>query len=845
MATGDKKRAVMTDDINDSTGSYGVIGMNKKGAAGGVADLDENGKVPASELPDYPAPYSSDPEMDGTASPGSSENYAKGDHVHPHDTSKQDALTFDNAPTKNSNNPVKSSGLYIEVNEDTSPYVFRKTGGGVECENSEVLTELVGGTVAWNQLLYNGNFSSTDGWSSTKTITASNNKLLLTGSDVSSYASLYNSDVFTNRSDHKYLFHIRCTSTDKVTVLPSGAAIDGIIRLTTDGSDNYFIWSSSDSSITVRMGIRVTPVSPSTSVEATFEDAFIIDLTQMFGTAIADYIYSLEQTNAGAGVAFFRNLFPNAYYRYDVGSIQSACVMEHNTVGFNQWDEQWEIGSLNVSTGAKTATSNCIRSKNYIPVLPDTTYYFKSPKGRDICYYDANQNFIIGDNTGSSNAEFTTPANAQFMLFRISNTYGTAYTNDICINISNPSFNGTYKSYEKHTYPVSLVELHGIPKLDSNNKLYYDGDRYQSDGRVVRKYGIVDLGTLTWSYEATWGSNTNLFYNTSISNIKPAASNSSLINAVCPKYVLKTRNENNASSEDMVFSCSDTGVIQFINHSYSNTATFKTAMSGVYLVYEVENPTEGTADPFTSNQFCNPDGTEEFVDQYVYNRSLPVSGNSTLKTRDVSIPVGHRTKYPVGYAADIAQAFMPITSRSPETEVLSASQIAKTAQQTATAAQQMMAPILQDPAGQAVSTGQYFIYDNVLRKALQAISSSATAATFTGNTYSEVVSDGGMNDVSKVGRAVAIGQMSSETNTTVNLTNGYKGLLVTIGTRDECCSMYIINVTNAGAPTVYAVRSASGVSLTVSTRQVKITNTSGNAIFPFLISFAPDYFTVS
>ena len=62
-----------------------------------------------------------------------------------------------------------------------------------------------------------------------------------------------------------------------------------------------------------------------------------------------------------------------------------------------------------------------------------------------------------------------------------------------------------------------------------------------------------------------------------------------------------------------------------------------------------------------------------------------------------------------------------------------------------TATRQMLAPILSDPAGQAVSAGDYFIYNGTLYKALQAITSAMTAATFTGATYSEAVSGGGLN----------------------------------------------------------------------------------------------------
>ena len=67
-------------------------------------------------IPSVPSAYTSNPEMDGTASPGSSEAWARGDHVHPSDTGKQDALTFDSSPTQNSTNPVTSGGIYSAMN---------------------------------------------------------------------------------------------------------------------------------------------------------------------------------------------------------------------------------------------------------------------------------------------------------------------------------------------------------------------------------------------------------------------------------------------------------------------------------------------------------------------------------------------------------------------------------------------------------------------------------------------------------------------------------------------------------------------------------------------------------
>lgn len=49
-----------------------------------------------------PTASTSNPQMDGTAAPGSSTDYARADHVHPSDTSKADALTSSQMDAVNS-----------------------------------------------------------------------------------------------------------------------------------------------------------------------------------------------------------------------------------------------------------------------------------------------------------------------------------------------------------------------------------------------------------------------------------------------------------------------------------------------------------------------------------------------------------------------------------------------------------------------------------------------------------------------------------------------------------------------------------------------------------------------
>ena len=214
----------------------------------------------------------------------------------------------------------------------------------------------------------------------------------------------------------------------------------------------------------------------------------IIDLTAMFGTTIADYIYQLEQTTAGAGVAFFKSLFPNDYYPYNAGELVSVSGLSvHKMVGFNQWDEEWEVGGIDNGTGQPTSNPSMIRSKNFIKVLPNTTYYFKTPFSYTYVYiYDEDMNFIALGAPDASTKLLTLGGNAHYIKFRSTSGY-TTYNHDICINLSDPARNGQYEPYKAHSYPLdSTEELRGILKLDSNNKLYFDGDVYEYTGKVTR-----------------------------------------------------------------------------------------------------------------------------------------------------------------------------------------------------------------------------------------------------------------------------------------------------------------------------------------------------------------------
>lgn len=408
---------------------------------------------------------------------------------------------------------------------DKVPYLFRKSAGG-----NNVFEKIIGGTIVTNQMIENGDFSNgLTGWTifneGASTISASNNEATITG------LTTYNDGIgieLATAPRHIYYVSASVKSTGDAAFFDSQHKIDNQILPSAEYKRYEHIISvgtlTSEFFLLSKKSINTVNI----------KDVMCIDITKVLGNG-AQYIYSLEQTTAGAGVAWFRQMFPNDYYSYDSGSLQSVNVASKKV-------------------------------------------------------YDSN------------------------------NTLVATYTFD------------------------SDVTLRGLPKLDSNNNLYYDGDEYESSGKITRKYGIVDLGTLTWLYNSTY----KVFY---CPNDLGEARKTG-VTTICSKYLAVANTTDISMVQNgtcCVYSNSDVNIHRLYvkDEMYTTASAFETAMSGVYLVYELATPTTETADPYTNPQIVDADGTEEFVD-YAYSQS----------TRDVAVPVGHDSLYYNGqlYQTDFAQA---------------------------------------------------------------------------------------------------------------------------------------------------------------------------------------------
>jgi hypothetical protein len=529
--------------------------------------------------------------------------------------------------------------LLSSVNEqDSTPYLFRTTGGSIDVGNRETNT-IVGGTIAWNQLvpaitsgeIYNNNgitcYSNGDGsFTLNGKATTTSNFVLV--------------NEFMTPIDH--IFYVCGYVKDSAN---TASALS--FRGTKVDYGNGAIWknTSAYSSMNVRLDYIINATYSNTIIKPQ-----VFDLTQMFGPTIADYLNTLESGTPGAGIAKLKlwGLCTKSYYAYNAGELLSVKTSAHKMVGFNQWDEEWEIGSIDPANGSNTVTTNTIRSKNYIPVIEGLIYYINSPSNNNGIYqlylYDENKNYIgLKDFNSITNKLYTIPSGCHYLRFRTYASYGTTYNNDICINISwDGEKDGNYESYVEYEYPLdSDLELRGIPKLDVDDRLYYDGDTYESDGTVTRKYEIVDLGTLTWTRTGT-----GLFNTESLKNEirKPSTSLTVATWIISPIYTAMNSNDisgpNGANpSPDKVMAVNPQGAMYFNNVAYTDAATFKTAMSGVYLVYGLATETTESADPFTNPQICDDFGTEEYID-----------------TRTIPIPVGHITEYTQNLKAKLEMA---------------------------------------------------------------------------------------------------------------------------------------------------------------------------------------------
>lgn len=414
--------------------------------------------------------------------------------------------------------PIQPCTPWMGSEEYNNPYLLQAMPSMSEAYNTEYLKKVVGGTVVWNQYVKprtTVNFGI-------RATQDADGVITLSGTALNTYSN-FCEDV-PKVADHKYLV------TWTVLANPNNLPIKPNANTGMRARFFYENWGiligSNDTGTVANFGAyQMTSGADYTGVKLKIN---FHDITQMFGTAIADYIYNLNSD----GIAFFKSLFPNDYYPYNSGELLSVQTSAHVT---------------------------------------------KDGNGQQIA-----------------------------------------------------------------SYPLdSSLTLRGIPKLDAQNNLYYDGDEYKADGSVARRYGIVDLGTLTWYAQS------DCFYTLVGSSALRGVNNNNLI---CPKYAYSQYAQGTARRDKTInvgnpyFGAS---TISIKDTAYSSGAELKASLNGVMLVYELVTPTTESASPYTSQQSVDDGGTEEFVSANVvpvghvssYARVCPISGHTEVNTHRTGVNV--------------------------------------------------------------------------------------------------------------------------------------------------------------------------------------------------------------
>lgn len=501
---------------------------------------------------------------------------------------------------------------------DEGLYSFRKSPNVLDgAYDRLLLNKVVGGTLAVNQLCNPANRGTVI--PSGPTITYNNDGSFTFNGTVETRTSFFIDRQLAIIPNHKYMI----SGYKKVG---SNHGFMGFVGYSTDRGNGGIFNNTLTGNTTV---FRIDFYAGETFDNVTMTPQ-VTDITQFCGSTIADYVYNLEQSTAGSGVAWLKQHFPsvfNSYQPYNAGTLESVEASEHVMTGFNQWDEEWEVGRY--VNGVKDSVNNQIRCKNRIPILPNTKYYMKNGSGEaTIQFLDGSGGFI--STAYRNNADFTTPANAYYLVFTMNSAYGTTYNNDICINLDKTTGtpkNGDYEAYTQTSYPLdSDLVLRGVPKI-SNGVPYYDGDTYESDGTVTRKYGIVDFSDFTFGTVTVGTSGGGIKYaDVFLAGIEPNA------RAISNKYTWLTVGDIGA---DGTFKTYGTAFTIYDNRfADAETAKSILASEATTIVYLKATPTTETADPYTNPQVVYADGTEEFTDFAV------ASGR-----RDISLPVQCESMY--------------------------------------------------------------------------------------------------------------------------------------------------------------------------------------------------------
>lgn len=455
------------------------------------------------------------------------------------------------------------------------------------------IEKIKGNTLVFNQLVQNGNFADTSVWTVATPIsfTVQNNiATVITNTDGD-----YNiRQLIPMIIGHKYIYFVDCWTDDNTyteAIIFYGGASD-VAKCEVPTNNTWASFSGIFTCVSNQYNfIRLR--NQKIGITNKFRNVSIIDLTLMFGSG-----------NEPTTVSDFTNLFPLPYYDYNAGSLLSFNGTGIKSVGKNLLSYSGENLPYNANGVSIT------RENNIYKVVATNPSGYPFARISTIRYLPKGQYTVLMLGTENSNtgiawrlidrnvspARTIVNSSLERAPFTINEDLFDVYF-EITINASSLTAGtwdmrfaleiGVQTDYEPYTestidLPISTYFPTGMKSAGT----VYDE---LTPTKATTRIGAVDLGSINWNYTS---SGQGRFYSNGISSLaKPVSSNSNIANIKCPIYLTVSAGSVYAGITGIAIDTS--GSIWVHDTSQGTDATaFKSAISGVYLYYELATPTE-------------------------------------------------------------------------------------------------------------------------------------------------------------------------------------------------------------------------------------------------------------
>ena len=205
---------------------------------------------------------------------------------------------------------------------------------------------------------------------------------------------------------------------------------------------------------------------------------------------------------------------PNPDYPQDIHVVSGDNTIE--ICGKNLFDGEYEVGYININTGANESGSN-VRTKNYIRVMPNTQYAISNNVSHDTwaCYYDRNKTFISNQKLKSgTSGTFTTPNDNNIYYVRWYDAASTGDSPKWQLEKGNQAT--TYEAYTGQSQLISLGDIELCKIGDYQDSIFYnttDTNLDLNSWYIKKEIGSVVLdGDENFSTNNSWNyTNTNAY----------------------------------------------------------------------------------------------------------------------------------------------------------------------------------------------------------------------------------------------------------------------------------------------------------------------------------------------